>query len=67
MRASPPPLSVPSPRRILIVLLGAIGDVTRALPLLMRVRRAYPDSHIAWAVEPAAAPLLDYHPALTRS
>lgn len=64
MRASPPPLSVPSPQRILIVLLGAIGDVTRALPLLMRVRRAYPDSHIAWAVEPAAAPLLDYHPAL---
>ena len=64
MPPSLPPLSVPSPRRILIVLLGAIGDVTRALPLLMRVRRAYPDSHIAWAVEPAAAPLLDYHPAL---
>jgi len=46
------------------VLLGAIGDVTRALPLLTRVRRAYPSAHIAWAVEPAAAPLLDYHPAL---
>ncbi len=52
------------PQRILIVLLGAIGDVTRALPLLTRIRRAYPDSHITWAVEPAAAPLLDYHPAL---
>ncbi len=59
-----PPLRVDSPQRILIVLLGAIGDVTRALPLLMRVRRAYPHGHIAWAVEPAAAPLLDYHPAL---
>jgi lipopolysaccharide heptosyltransferase II len=44
--------------------LGAIGDVTRALPLLNRLRRAYPDAYIAWAVEPAAAPLLDYHPAL---
>lgn len=52
------------PHRILIVLLGAIGDVTRALPLLTRVRRAYPDSQITWAVEPAAAPLLDHHPAL---
>lgn len=52
------------PQRILIVLLGAIGDVTRALPLLTRIRRSYPDSHITWAVEPAAAPLLDYHPAL---
>ena len=51
-------------RRILIVLHGAIGDVVRALPLLNRVRRAYPDAHIAWAVEPAAAPLLADHPAL---
>ena len=48
----------------MIVLLGAIGDVTRALPLLTRLRRAYPQAHIAWAVEPAAAALLDYHPAL---
>jgi heptosyltransferase-1 len=53
-----------TPQRILIVLLGAIGDVTRALPLLTRLRRAYPEAYIAWAVEPAAAPLLDYHPAL---
>jgi lipopolysaccharide heptosyltransferase II len=54
-----------SPRRILIVLLGAIGDVTRALPLVNRLRRAYPAAHIAWAVEPLAAPLLDNHPALS--
>jgi lipopolysaccharide heptosyltransferase II len=53
-----------NPQRILIVLLGAIGDVTRALPLLTRLRRAYPDAYIAWAVEPAAAPLLEAHPAL---
>ena len=53
-----------APQRILVILLGAIGDVTRALPLLVRLRRAYPQAHIAWAVEPAAAALLDYHPAL---
>jgi lipopolysaccharide heptosyltransferase I len=60
-----PSLPLPlAPQRILIILLGAIGDVTRALPVLTRLRRAYPAAHIAWAVEPTAAPLLDYHPAL---
>jgi lipopolysaccharide heptosyltransferase II len=58
------PVSFPPPERILIVLLGAIGDVTRALPVLTRLRRAYPAAYIAWAVEPVAAPLLEYHPAL---
>lgn len=55
-----------TPQRILIVLLGAIGDVTRALPLLTRLRRAYPKAFIAWAVEPAAASLLEAHPALNQ-
>jgi lipopolysaccharide heptosyltransferase II len=61
-------LSLPhsfTPQRILIVLLGAIGDVTRALPLLTRLRSAYPAAYIAWAVEPAAAPLVETHPALS--
>ncbi len=52
----------PPPRRVLIVLLGAIGDVVRALPLLGRIRRAWPDAHIAWAVEPKSAPILERHP-----
>ena len=55
-------LSARPPRRILIVLLGAIGDVVRALPLLGRIRRAYPDAHIAWAVEPKSEPILRAHP-----
>lgn len=50
--------------RILIVLLGAIGDVVRALPLANRLRAGYPRAHIAWAVEPRAAPILTGHPAL---
>ncbi|MGH7984870.1 MAG: glycosyltransferase family 9 protein [Candidatus Binataceae bacterium] len=50
------------PKRILIVLLGAIGDVVRALPLLGRMRRAWPLAHIAWAVEPKSRPLLEGHP-----
>lgn len=58
------PMSRVPADRILIVLLGAIGDVTRALPLLMRLRRGYPQSHITWAVEPAAAALVQGHPAI---
>lgn len=50
--------------RILVVLLGAIGDVVRALPLVNRVRAGYPRARLAWAVEPAAAPVLAAHPAL---
>jgi lipopolysaccharide heptosyltransferase I len=55
----PPPAP---PRRVLIVLLGAIGDVVRALPLLGRIRRTWPDAHIAWAVEPKSRPILEHHP-----
>lgn len=50
------------PKRILIVLLGAIGDVVRALPLLGRIRRGFPAAHIAWAVEPKSAPVIEGHP-----
>jgi len=51
----------PMPRRILIVLTGAIGDVIRALPLLGRIRRAWPDAYIGWAVEPKSEPILRGH------
>lgn len=53
-----------APERILIVLLGAIGDVVRAMPLAMRVRRGLPRARVTWAVEPPAAPLLERHPAI---
>ncbi len=53
-----------NPERILVVLLGAIGDVVRAMPLAMRVRQGFPRARITWAVEPAAAPLLERHPAI---
>src|SRR5579862_1973752 len=54
--------TVAPPKRILIILSGSIGDVVRALPLLGRVRRSYPDAHIAWAIEPKSAPILEAHP-----
>lgn len=52
------------PERVLIVLLGAIGDVVGGMPLAQRLRAGWPSTHISWAVEPAAAPLLEGHPAV---
>jgi len=52
------------PERVLIVLLGAIGDVVCGMPLAQRLRSGWPRTRIAWAVEPAAAPMLATHPAV---
>jgi len=51
--------------RILIVRLGAIGDVVHALPALAQLRRAMPEAHLAWAVERGgAARILEGNPCL---
>jgi lipopolysaccharide heptosyltransferase I len=51
--------------RILIVKLGAIGDVVHTLPALAALRRAMPAAHLAWVVERGgAAKLLRDNPAL---
>ena len=52
--------------RILIVKLSAIGDVIHTLPALNAIRRHYPDAHITWLVEEAAADLVVGHDALDR-
>lgn len=51
-----------APKKILLVLHGSIGDVTRALPLAGLLRRGFPHATLAWSVEPAAAPLLEGNP-----
>ncbi len=51
---------------ILIVKLSAIGDVIHTLPALTALRRRYPDAHIAWLVEEAAADLVIGHRAVDR-
>ncbi len=52
------------PRRVLLVRLGALGDVVRTLGALRLIRRTWPDASIAWAVEESASPLLLAHPDL---
>ena len=51
--------------RILIVKLGAIGDVVHTLPALAALRCALPEAHLAWVIERGgAAKLLQNNPAL---
>ena len=52
--------------KILIVKLSAIGDVIHTLPALNAIRNQYPDAHITWLVEEAAADLVVGHQALDR-
>ena len=53
-----------NPKKILVVLHGSIGDVTRALPLVNLIRRGFPKARIAWAIEPHSLPLVEHHPAV---
>lgn len=44
--------------RILMVRVGAMGDVLHGMPAVAALRAALPDAVIGWAVEPRWAPLL---------
>jgi lipopolysaccharide heptosyltransferase II len=55
------------PKKILIILGGSIGDVTRALPLANVLREAYPRARLAWAVEPPSYPLIERHRAVDQA
>lgn len=48
--------------RFLIIRVSAIGDVLMASPVAQLLREAYPHAHIAWVVEPLAAPLVRANP-----
>ncbi|MFT5208140.1 MAG: ADP-heptose:LPS heptosyltransferase [Candidatus Omnitrophota bacterium] len=46
-------------KKILIVKLGAMGDVLRTTPLLLALKREHPNSHITWIVEDICAFVLE--------
>ena len=50
------------PDKILIVCFGAIGDVTRALPILDRIKKTSPKTKIHWAIEPRSRSIIENHP-----
>ena len=59
--ATPPP-----PQRVLIVRLGAIGDVVNALTLAAALKQQYPGIHVGWLTHPLAEPLVRNNPCVDR-
>ena len=49
-----------APRRILIVLLGALGDVARGLTVASQLKDLEAGIHITWLIEPKCRELLRY-------
>ena len=52
--------------RILIVKLGALGDVVHAIPVAAALRRAFPSARIDWLVSPKHREILDLVPVIDR-
>lgn len=54
----------PNPERILVVRLGAMGDVIHALPAVSTLAQALPQARIDWIIEPQWTCLLQDNPYL---
>ena len=54
------------PVRILVVRLGAMGDIIHTLPAVASLKHSLPGSHITWAIAPKWAPLLEANPFVDR-
>ncbi|MCI0420290.1 MAG: lipopolysaccharide heptosyltransferase I [Acidobacteria bacterium] len=48
-----------TPRRVLIIKLGSIGDVVHTLPALTDLKRSFPEAEVDWLVESKSRVLLD--------
>src|SRR5437016_13978522 len=56
----------PESGRILVVRLGALGDIIHTLPAVASLKHNYPGWTLTWAVEPRWAPLLENNPFIDR-
>lgn len=48
--------------RILVVRLGAMGDVIHALPAVATLKHGFPRSHVTWVIRPRWMPLIEGNP-----
>jgi heptosyltransferase-2 len=60
------PLYEPMGFRILIIKLGALGDIVRTACLLPTLKRTYPQSHITWISKDNGVRILSGHPMIDR-
>ncbi|MFQ5878109.1 MAG: glycosyltransferase family 9 protein [Acidobacteriota bacterium] len=56
------PFRISDADRLLLIRLGAVGDVLRTLPALHLIRTAFPAVHVAWVAEEVSLELLAGHP-----
>jgi lipopolysaccharide heptosyltransferase I len=52
----------PAAGRVLVLRLGAVGDVVRTLPAVSALRATYPEAHLAWLVEEPASSMVRGQP-----
>ena len=52
----------PASMRILVVRLGALGDIIHTLPAVATLKNSFPDAHLTWLVEAKWAELLEGNP-----
>ncbi len=52
--------------RVLIIKLGALGDVIRTAALLPGLKEAWPESHLTWVTRPDGLRMLANHPLIDR-
>jgi heptosyltransferase-1 len=58
---------VNDPPRILLIRPSALGDVARTVPVLVSLRRHYPEATIDWLVQDAFTDAIIAHPALSEA
>jgi heptosyltransferase-1 len=56
----------PASPAILVVRLGAMGDIIHTLPAVTALKLGHPDLSLTWVVEPKWAPLLEQNPFVDR-
>src|SRR5215470_9968412 len=59
-------MAASSGTRILVVRLGAMGDIIQTLPAVASLKHSFPGSQLTWVVEPRWAPLLEANPFIDR-
>ena len=55
-----------SSTRILVIRLGAMGDIIHTLPAVASLKHSFPGARLTWIVEPRWAPLLQDNPFVDR-
>ncbi|RIL04637.1 MAG: hypothetical protein DCC75_12430 [Proteobacteria bacterium] len=55
-------ITLPESPKILMILMGSLGDVARGIFLLPPIKSRYPGARVTWVVEPKCEPFVRLHP-----